>query len=231
MTLIAEPERFPRMPGQQSDIAPGSPIAVVALFSEITRERFRPGNELAWLWTDNPTPAAAETNTPGAPRKILIEPAFSVNDEVRNFRPAIFIDKGDTAAGKVAINNFAGQQIKSGLRGFYTIGTVPISIEVVSDSKGESALIADIVWFYFLAGVEQIRSTFGIHALSPPNLGRTQPYESDKAAWSTSVTFEAQIEFRWLTQPISPLLNSIVVKYKASGETNPDTFLLKSYIR
>lgn len=224
-------ERHPRMAGQQADIAVGSPLAIVALFSEIIRERFRPENGLAWVWNENSTPTASEANTEDAPRRIVIEPAFNETLEVRNFRPAIYIDKGETAAGKVALGNFAGQQLKTGLRGFYALGTSPIDIEVVSDSKGESAILADIVWFYVLAGRDLIRSTFGIHEITPPILGKTVPFEGDKGQWSTHISFEIQFDLRWTTLPISPLLEDILVRYRESNEPNPDVFLLKQYIK
>ncbi len=224
-------QQLPRIAGQQADIAVGSPLAIVALFTEIVRERFRPDNGLSWVWSENPTPQKTEENTEDAPRKILIEPAFNENLEVRNYRPAIYIDKGETAAGKVAIGNFVGQQLKSGLRGFYALGTTPIDIEVVSDLKGESAILGDITWFYILAGREQIRATFGLHELTPPILGKTVPFEGDKGQWSTHITFEVQFDLRWTTLPISPLLKDIVVRFRDSAEPNPDVFLLKQYIK
>jgi len=230
-TINNQNQRLPRLAGQQADIAVGSPLALVALFTEITRERFRPSNELAWVWYENETPAIAEANTEAAPRKILIEPAFNENLEIRNFRPAIYIDKGETAAGKVALGNFVGQQLHTGLRAFYALGTCPLDIEIVSDAKGESATLADIVWFYFLAGRDLIRATFGIHDLTPPILGKTVPFEGDRGQWSTHITFEVQFELRWTTLPVGPLLQDIVLRYRDSKETNPDVYLLKQYLR
>lgn len=224
-------QALPRIAGQQADIAVASPLAVVALFTAIVRERFRADNGLSWVWSENATPAVTEANTEDAPRKILIEPAFNENTEVKNYRPAIYIDKGETAAGKVAIGNFAGQQLKSGMRGFYSLGTIPMDIEVVSDVKAESALLGDLVWFYILAGREQIRSSFGIHEITPPILGKTVPFDGDKGQWSTHISFEIQVELRWRTVPISPLLKDIVVRFRDSGEKNADVFLLKQYIR
>jgi len=224
-------QRLPRIAGQQADIAVGSPLALVALFTEIVRERFRPGNGLAWTWDENPTPAAGEANTEDAPRKILIEPSFNENTEVRNFRPAIYIDKGETAAGKVVIGNFVGQKLNTGLRAFYALGTSPMDIEVVSGSKGESSILGDIVWFYILAGREQIRSSFGLHELTPPILGKTVPFDGDRTQWSTHIAFEVQFDLRWSTLPVGPMLREIVVRFRDSGEPNPDAYLLKQYIK
>lgn len=231
MPLNGEPQSFPRMPGQQADVMPGSPLALVALFTEVIRERFRPGNGLAWIWDENPTPADTEANDTIDPRKVLIEPAFVENNEVRNFRPAIIIDKGETNAEKVVLGNFVGQQLKTGLKGYYSLATVPIDVEVVSDQKGESATLADIVWFYLLAGKEEICRTFGLHEFTNPVLGRTVPAEVDRTQWSTHISFQIQVNLRWSTVPISPLLREFVLRFRRSGETNPDAFLLSQYIR
>lgn len=221
----------PRVPGQQPDIAVGSPLAIVGLFTEIVRERFRPGNGLAWAWSENSTPLKSEENTEDEPRRIIIEPAFNENTEVKNYRPAIYIDKGETASGKVAIGNFVGQKLKTGLRAFYALTTIPMDIEVVSENRGESGILADITWFYIIAGRELIRSTFGIHEITPPILGKTVPFEGDKGQWSTHITFEIQCELRWTTLPIGPLLKDIIIKYHDSGDENPDSYFLKQYIK
>lgn len=231
MTIKSEPFHHPRLPDQQADIAPGSPTAVVALFNEIIRERFRPGNGLAWAWSDNPTPLEGEENEPDAPRKLIVEPGFGSANEVRNFRPAIYVDKGETVVPKEVLNNFVGQQLKTGLKGFWALARIPLQAEIVADTKQESATIADIVWFYLLAGREQIQKTFGLHEMGNPVLGRTMPADADKTQWITPVTWEVQINFRWTTKPISPLLREIVLRFQKSGETDPDAFLLSKYIR
>jgi len=230
MALEGEPKFFPRMPGQHADVMPSSPTAIVAVFTEIIRERFRLANGLPWYWSENATSVDTETNEIDAPKKILIEPAFSVHSEIRNYRPAIHVDKGETTMEKVAIANMAGKHLPSGLTGYYALATMPIDIEIVSDQKGESATIADTVWFYIIAGQTLIKQTFNIHELTPPTLGRTLPGEKDKEEWSTHVSFQIQTHIRWITKPIAPLLQGIVARFHDSGDSNPDSFFLKEYI-
>lgn len=218
------------MAGAAADVAVGSPLALVGLFTTIVRERFRAGNGLPWVWSPEATPLSSATNEPDAPRKILIEAAFSEGLEVRNFRPAIFIDRGDITPGKVAIGNFIGQHLPTAKKGYYALASCPIDIEIVAERKGESSTLADLVWFYVLAGRDLIRSTFAIHELTPPVLGRTLPFEQDKTAWSTHVSFEIQYDLRWSTVPISPLLADVVMKFKASGHRSFDSFLMEQYI-
>lgn len=212
-TIDNQNQRLPRIAGQQADVAVGSPVALLAVFTSIVRERFKADSGLPWIWSPNPTPAASEENTPNAPRKILIEPAFNENTEVRNYTPAIYVDRSEVTPGKVAIGNFIGQQLHTGHRGFYAMATVPIDVEVVSDRKGESATLADIVWFFLLGGREQIRSSFGFHELTPPILGRTVPFEHNKTAWSTHISFEAQFDLRWSTLPISLKLKDVKMQW------------------
>jgi hypothetical protein len=230
MALQGEPKFFPRMPGQQADVMPASPTAIVAMFTEIVRERFRPANGLAWAWSESQTPEITEDNDGYNPRKVLIEPAFSEHAEARNYRPAIYVDKGETVMQSVAINNMAGKRLETGLTGYYALATIPIDIEVVSDKKGESATMADTVWFYMLAGRNLIQETFNLHEFTPPMLGRTLPGEKDKTEWSTHVSFNIQTHLRWFTQPVAPLLQSVVLHYRDSGDPNIDTYLLKQYL-
>lgn len=207
--LRADPPESPRLPGQHRDVMPGSPTAILAIFAEIIRERFRPGNDLPWIWDGSPTPAANAAGTPGSPRKILIEPAYSESSEVRNFRPAIYVDKGPTAAGKAVLGNLAGQHLPSGLRAFFAQAQIPINISVEASRKGESGTLADAVWFYLLSGIEPIRRTFDFHDITLPQLGTTTAVEKDKVGWVTPISLVVTTNLRWTTVPISPILQEV----------------------
>lgn len=215
-----------RLPGQQADIAPNSPMAVVALFTEIVRERFRSGNDISWVWEPNPTPLATETGEPpeevaadedGGPRKLLIASSFSVHGTARNVRPAIFVRKGPTGPVKTVVNNQAVQHLPTGGKGFFLPARIPITIECVSTQEAESATLADLVWFYLLAAREEVQGTFGIHELGEPMLGETTPFEESKESWSTPVSLDILVNFQWKTVPISPVIREIAIRVKNSG--------------
>jgi hypothetical protein len=228
--LKSEPTQNIRLPNQQADIAPNSPLAIVALFTEIVRERFREGNDLSWIWDINPTPNGTETNEPDAPRKILIAPSFGVHGEARNYRPAIYIRKGATAPEKTVINNQAGQQLKTGLKGFWLPATIPLYVEAISTSEAESATLADLVWFYLLAAREPIRAEFGILNYSDPVLNETTPYNEERDVFSTKVSMQIMVEFRWITEPISPKIREIALRLKSRTNPDIDSFLLEQYL-
>lgn len=221
----------PHLPNQQADVSPGSAPAVLALICEIVRARFKPGNGLAWYWDENPTPQPDESNDPDAPRKLTILPAFALSGEIRNYKPAIYVDRGAFTAQQVALGHLAEQKLNTGARAHYALGEVPLTLEVVGSTALESAILADIVWFYLLAGRDEIRRTLGLRDLTMPQLGPTLPGKDDKTLWSTTVAFDVTLNLRWLTVPISPVLREFVVRYRSSGETNPDVFLLAQYLR
>lgn len=212
--LTPDPAPSVRLAGQQADVLPGSPTAVLAVITEIIRERFRPGGDLPWVWDGTPTPNAADAGEPGSPRRILIEPAFSETAEVRNFRPAIYVDRLQTVPNKAVLANFVGQHLPTGLRAFHSLAQIPLVIQVEASRKGESAAIADAVWFYLLAGIEPIRATFDIHDITLPELGRTEVSDKDKTTWVTSISFAITINLRWTTVPVSETVREVVTRLK-----------------
>lgn len=220
--LVAEPTDTTRLRNQPPEIMPGSPTAILAIFTEIVRERFRPGNDLPWVWDGSASPRNGDAGTASSPRKILIEPAYSETAEVRNFRPAIYVDKGPTQPGKIAVANLAGEYIPKNLRAFYTLATIPINITVEASRKGESSVIADTVWFYLLGGIEQIRRTFDVHDITLPQLGTTVPVEKDKATWVTQISFAITVHLRWTTIPIAPVLTGFSTTIKAATGVTVD---------
>lgn len=207
--LKADPPYSPRLPNQHADVLPGSPTALMAIFTEIVRERFRPGNDLAWVWEGTAIPRTGDAGTAKSPRRILIEPAYSETAEIRNFRPAIYVDKGPTQPGQIVTGNFVDQHLPSGARSFYSQARIPITISIEASRKGESGTLADAVWFYIMSAVEPIRATFNFHEISPPQLGNTVLIEKDKPGWVTQIMFAVVTNLRWTTTPISPVLQDI----------------------
>lgn len=223
-----------RLQGQQADIAPNSPLAILALFTEIVRERFRPGNDLSWVWVGNPTPTAEETNEPDAPRKLFIAPSYGVHSDIRNLLPAIVVTKGPTVTQKTVVNNLAGQQINTGKKGFYLPCAIPLTFTVISDQEAECAVLADIVWYYLLAARESVRAEFGIHEYTDPVLGETEPHPDVRDSFRARISMQAMIEFNWNTTPISPKIRSMALRLKstyADSEEPLDQLALDMVVR
>lgn len=228
-------EVIPRLTGHPGIVQPASPLAIVGLFLEVVRSRFTAPNSegLPWVWDGaDPTPSKDEAGSADNPRKILIESAFSKTSEIRDYYPAIFVDKHETMGGKIVVDNRAGTNLPQGIEAFYQLITVPIDIIVTSAKKGESATIADIVWWYLTAGQSLLRKCFGIQEVTPPVLSRTMPTErAGRDKFDTHISFQVQFNMRWSTQRIGPVLREIALKVQASNAANPDEFFTDVALR
>lgn len=205
---------FAKVDGQHADVFYGSPLALVGVFVEVIRARFRGGNAegLPWVWREDPTPDHATQNAEAGGATLYVESQLNDDPESRSHRPAVLVDKEDTRLQKFVVGNRAGVRMTDRLEGFIALGIVPISVMCLSTSRGESAQLGDHVWFHLASGQNLIRETFNIHELTPPVLGKTQPYrrsESENDTWMTPIAFEAQVMFRWITRPIAPLLQEV----------------------
>lgn len=209
---------------QVLNIRPGSSLAVVGVFVEVIRKRFKPEFGLPWAW-DNDIKKT----------KIAIESAFNEDKEHNNFRPAIFVDRDDMVLGRTVIGDLAGQHIPSGLKAFWALQTVPILIECVAAKKGESAVIADLTSIFLQASSDLIQAKFAFHEMTPVTVGRTQPYPRDKQQWVTSITFNVQFDVRWTNKPTGPLIQEIEADIQASNVDDAtaffETIALSSFLK
>lgn len=210
-TYVPEPQVLPAPEKpQQITLRPGSGLAVIGVFVEVIRKRFSPDIPgLPWTWNDD----IKKT-------KIAIESAFNEDKDHRDFRPAIYVDRDEQILGRTVIGDFAGQQLTSGLRGFWALQTVPILIECVAAKKAESAVIADVAGIFLHASSDLIQGKFGFHDMTPVTIGRTQPFPRDKTQWVTPILFNVQYDLRWTNKPTGPLLAQIEAAVTASGSTD-----------
>lgn len=208
--LVPDPKNQPGPEqGQPVTIRPGSGLAMIGLFVEIIRKRFPAGSGLPWTWDADPKKMS-----------VAIESAFNEDKAHRNFRAAIYVDHDDQVTGRTVIGDSAGQNLKTGLKGFWALRTTPIVIECVASKRAESATLGDLVDIYLHASNDLIQAKFGLHEMTPPTLGRTQPSARDKEQWITPINFSVQYAVRWTNIPTGPLLQDIALKVSGSGFEN-----------
>jgi hypothetical protein len=247
---------LPREADEHETIAVGSPLAVIGLFVLALQHRFSPSSvgsvglqgsnpelrdpvswedeeevePLPWIWTGDLRPAdECVPGNAGAPRPIYIGPAFEKNKGARNYRPALFVDRGTVTIQKLAINNEAGRHLQSGLQAYGSIAKVPIEIECVSESYADCSILADTVWFYILSCRNVLSAAFGFHQIVEPVLAKTLPSEEDKQVFHTQIYCDVELVLRWSTRPIKPLINDVVLRVGKMG--SPDEALVDIVLR
>jgi hypothetical protein len=210
-----------KAPGQDNQmLVDGSPLAIVGIFVAVLRERFAEGNGIPmYQWDADPNKT-----------KIQIRSAFEDGHTVRGDKPAIYIDKDETIYGKSVIGDRAGYTFKDSKDFQWCLATVPIIIDCVASRKGESAIIGDVTHWSLHASSDAIQAAFAFHDMSPLRLGRTVPYEDDKEAWTSPISFTVQYNMRWTRVPIAPLLQEIALKIQ-TAEMSPTDYLLELVTR
>jgi hypothetical protein len=209
-TYVPNPQLTPHPEErQQRTILPGSRLAVIGVFVEIIRRRFVFPNapeDFQWYWrkdTDKTT--------------ILVESAFSEASTGKNFRPAVIVDADDQTIGRTTLGDLAGKNLQRGLTGYFHLVTLPIMVECIAATRGESSTLSDTVGIYLQASNRLIQATFGLHEMTPITIGRTQPASSDKNKFLTPVTFSIQSVLRYTEEPSAPIMRDIVANIAASG--------------
>lgn len=220
-TVDPGPPGFPRVAGQDPKIAYGSPVAIVGVFLEVVRSRFRGANDdTNYRWSPDPTPPTSADGAPDAPTAIYIESEYSDNPEGRDVYPAIIVRKGRTVPSSMMIGDRVGIYRPTREEWFQAQAPIPIEATCQSTVPLESAILGDLVWFHVLAAKNYIREAFGLHSISLPELGETRKTKKNAAGsdvWETAVTFVATVDFRWRTQPIAPALSQITANLRARG--------------
>ncbi len=218
MSTVHPDKNMARVEGAQEDIFYGSTLGVLGVLVEVIRARFRGANvNIPWFWDADPTPGDEETNEPSAPRKLYIESAYLEFPDGRNVRPAILVDAAEVVPFKDSVGNFAGADLPVQLMGYYSRNRITMEVLVIAETRGECMVLADHVRAHLLATRQLVRRFFQIHELTEPVQGRTQPYRRDKDIWETQLNFYVEIEMRWLTAPIAPLLQEIKMRLTQAG--------------
>ena len=181
--------------------------------------------QVPWVWNDDllPNNECPQPENPDLVRtRILIDSGFNIHRSTHNYRPAIYVDHGNTIAQKVVVDNRAGKHLPSGLVAYYCFANTEMVIECNAETPGESSLIGETVWFFLLATRDIFRKDFGLHDISEPVLGKTYNDVEDKEVWKTPISFGVTSELRWAVRPIAPLVNDIALVIRKQGVT-PDT--------
>lgn len=210
-----------RIKDQHDDIRIGSPLAILGMFVLVVRARFQaPNDDTGYIWRADPTPLQSEESTLDAPRTLYIESGDVADPDARDVKPAIFITKGDTQLRQVVIGNRSAIHTPTRTERFYMQAVIPITIQCISDNRGESMILGDLTWFHIASAKNYIRAEFGLNDIADPILGATQLFRysgGSAEAYLTPVSFAVTIEFHWITRPIAPMLKEISARLATIG--------------
>jgi hypothetical protein len=210
-----------KIEGQSDDIFYGSSLALQGVFVEVIRSRFRGENltpDLPYYWAADPTPGSDETNEGGHPRKLYIESEYLEFPDAKNYRPAILIDAGESGGNRDVVANRAGAHRPTGIEGGYFRDTHAMEVLLIDETRGGCSILSDIVRMHLLACRMLIREAFRIHEMTEPRKSKVVPYRRDKDLWECQLSFQVEVELRWTTRPIAPVLREIAANFRNIGD-------------
>ena len=175
-------------------------LDIIGAFVYVVRDRFtnQEFKDFPWKYSDDPNKT-----------RIFIDAGSVDSYEQKDARPGVYLDRSSMVFSKLAINNMANFDVKTGVRDFYCLGGGQISIDCISQNRGESTTIADIVASHVLMSEDLFRSVLNFRDMSPVTLGATQPWEKDDRTFITRVTTEFTYDLSWRIDPLAVRLERI----------------------
>lgn len=189
-----------------------SPLALVAAFTEVLRERFSHPNELPWEWTGNPNTSS-----------VFIYSQYDQESETANLVPKIVVRRGPYAGQRITIGDEDASQparLTRGLKSFLQFAQCSMSVQCIAETNGEADYIADLAQAAILCAEELIARNFAMRQISPLLVQPVQPYDTDKEKWSTEIDFRVDLERRWYTLPNALPLKSYSLVQKVQTHIN-----------
>lgn len=178
-----------------------SSLDVLGLYLTTLRERFSSaGANFPWYWNDQDSLS-----------RIWIEAGAGDETRKNDARPAIYVDRSAIVFAKIVIGDFAGQNLETGLKAFYSTGVGQINMDCVSKNRGESALLGDLVQGFMLMSSDEILAAYSLRDCTPLTLGPTEPWEKDNRLFATRVTSEVTFDVKWATRPDTRKLQRVSV--------------------
>ena len=175
-------------------------LDIVGSYVAVLRDRFK-----AYEYKDFPWRFDEDLSS----TRIFIEAGSVDTYEPRDARPGIFVDRSSMVFQKLAINNLADHDLRTGVSRFYCLGGGQVSIDCISANRGESSTLGDIVATHVLMSDDIFRAVLGFRDMSPVTLGATQPWEKDDRTFVTRVTSEFTHDLSWKIDPLANRLERI----------------------
>ena len=198
-----------------------STLDIMGLYLSVLRERFSsPGTQFPWYWDD------ADHLS-----KIYIEAGSGDELKKNDVRPAIYVDRSPIVFAKVALGDFAGSNMRTGLKAFYSTGVGQINIDCVSKNRGESAVLGDLVQGFMLMSSDEILAAHSLRDCTPITLGSTETWSKDNRLFCTRVTSEVTFDVKWATRPAERKIQKIGLEIDVNQAADYHSLAINSYSR
>lgn len=147
---------------------------------------------------------------PGPESGIYIESSSKWSPESMEARPAIVVKAGDWTYQRVGINDFLGEDARSGQQYFAGYWYGSHTMFAIGNEGAETELLAAEVAKVLLWYGATICDQLGLHRFVPVKIGTLSALKESTEHYVSPVVFATVAEESWVTQEDAPRLKRIV---------------------
>lgn len=203
------------------DIVAGSTLHILGFFLDALRARFSPNQAigLGWYWNGNPVPAdttSSDTPPSGAPKKLFIGMQYDLNEETRDYRPALLLDRGNVQYTKEVLGNLAAHNYDSGDAILIATKTMTVAVNCLSRAAGEAVQLADVIADFLFGHASELRKHETLQSVGEPVIGECTSYQAAQnqtTGWSVTVSMLCNVRVPFVKTQIAPLLQQATIQF------------------
>ncbi len=202
-----------------------SGLAMGVGFCVLLRERFSQLRKTPW---DSATSKEKNWVQDHSKATIFILNEYDEEPEIDNAFPRVTVMHDGTQYQRVTIGDEATEhdvRLRKGLKHGSQLGMVSFSLEVVSERRGECAMLADIVSTSVMICTDIISRMMNLRQVSPVTVSNVtrQDGPSGKNFWRATIRFTVDFEANWATIPIAPTLTHVELRGNVLGALAAET--------
>ena len=203
-----------------SNIPLRSPVAIGGFFLHFLRQRFSPGfHTEPWVWDPDITKTG-----------IIIETGQTVENEVRNKRPAIYVLAGPSRAGNLVVGDKVTEQLRIETKDFTTRVDMNMTVNCESSKKTESHLLGWICFSSLIAAQEILRTKYHIANIGPFNMNPPVPGKKDKEMFVCGTTLGLSYDITWKSTAVQTFIKSFDLSLNLVGDQPESEFFTRIYL-
>jgi len=196
------------------------PLAMGGFLIHYLRIRFSEEWSPPWVWRPN------ELET-----ELFITSGNVIETEIRNNRPAIFINVGTARAGDVVIGDRADTSRMRVYEESYSRVDMNMTINCESPNKGEVHALAWCVFTALLAAKDVLRTKYQIANMGPFELIPPRPSKKDRETFISTINFAMAYELTWNVDAVQTVIKELDLTLDLQHEQDPTSFLTRIYLQ
>jgi len=197
-----------------------SPLAIGGFFIHYLRKRYDEAYGAPWCWRED----ELETD-------LFITSGNVIETEIRNNRPAIFVNIGQSSLGDVVIGDNAETLVARTKKYSYNRVNQGITINCESPLKGESHQLGWYTFVAIAAARDVLRAKYRIPNMGDFMLIPPRPAKKDRETFISTINLSLTYELTWNVDAVQTDIRELAFELDLTSANDPTGFLTKIYLQ